>query len=157
MELFTLGANRGAYTETDVREQARSLTGWKGSVTKGLPSAFVYDPTRHDAGSKTIFGETGTWAWQDSCALCLAHPLHPSYFVTKLWSYVVPTPPDSATTAALTAIYAKRLVRPVVEAILLHPDFYEGPRMTKPPVVYNAGLLRAIDRPIDTSIWWSLS
>ena len=33
MELFTLGADRGAYTETDVREQARALTGWRGSVT----------------------------------------------------------------------------------------------------------------------------
>ena len=32
MELFTLGANRGAYTETDVREQARALTGWRGNV-----------------------------------------------------------------------------------------------------------------------------
>ena len=28
MELFTLGADRSAYTERDVREQARSLTGW---------------------------------------------------------------------------------------------------------------------------------
>ena len=28
MELFTLGADRGAYTETDVRELARSLSGW---------------------------------------------------------------------------------------------------------------------------------
>ena len=30
MELFTLGADRGAYTEDDVREQARALTGWTG-------------------------------------------------------------------------------------------------------------------------------
>ena len=29
MELFTLGADRGAYTETDVRELARALTGWR--------------------------------------------------------------------------------------------------------------------------------
>ena len=29
-----------------------------------------------------------------------------------------------------------------VEAILAHPDFYEGQRMVKPPVVLNAGLLR---------------
>ena len=28
-ELFTLGADRGAYTETDVREAARALTGWR--------------------------------------------------------------------------------------------------------------------------------
>jgi uncharacterized protein (DUF1800 family) len=156
MELFTLGANRGAYTETDVREQARALTGWKGSVTNRQPTAFVFDPARHDAGSKTIFGQTGNYDWRDSCNLCLGHPQHPSYFVTKLWSYFVPTPPDAATTVALQTVYAKRLVRPVVEAILLHPDFYEGPRMVKPPVVYNAGLLRAVDRYVDTSIWWTL-
>ena len=28
MELFSLGADRGAYTEDDIREQARALTGW---------------------------------------------------------------------------------------------------------------------------------
>src|ERR1700691_6549212 len=28
MELFSLGADRGAYTEDDVREMARALTGW---------------------------------------------------------------------------------------------------------------------------------
>ena len=29
MELFTLGADRGAYSEEDVRQQARSFTGWQ--------------------------------------------------------------------------------------------------------------------------------
>ena len=29
MELFSLGADRGAYTEDDVREMARALTGWR--------------------------------------------------------------------------------------------------------------------------------
>ena len=36
MELFTLGADRGAYTERDVREQARSLTGWRNRWSRGL-------------------------------------------------------------------------------------------------------------------------
>jgi hypothetical protein len=44
----------------------------------------------------------------------------------------------------------------VVEAILLHPDFHIGPRMVKPPVVYNAGLLRMRGRFVDTSAWWTL-
>ena len=35
MELFTLGADRGAYTETDVRELARSLTGWRADWSDG--------------------------------------------------------------------------------------------------------------------------
>jgi uncharacterized protein (DUF1800 family) len=158
MELFTLGANRGAYTETDVREQARALTGWRGSVVNRQPTAFTFDPTRHDTGTKTIFGKAGNYAWQDSCQLCLQHPLHPSYFVTKLWSYFVPTVPSDATVKGLASIYTgKYLVRPVVEAILAHPDFYNGPRMVKPPVVLNAGLLRMRGRYIDTSTWWSLS
>src|SRR5207237_2740738 len=48
MELFTLGANRGAYTETDVREQARALTGRKGTVVNRQASAITCDPKRHD-------------------------------------------------------------------------------------------------------------
>jgi uncharacterized protein (DUF1800 family) len=34
MELFTLGADRGAYTETDVREQARALTAGRAASTR---------------------------------------------------------------------------------------------------------------------------
>jgi uncharacterized protein (DUF1800 family) len=157
MELFTLGANRGAYTETDVRENARALTGWQGAVANRQPTAFVFNPARHDTASKTIFSQTGNYDWNDSCNLCLAHPKHPSYFVTKLWSYFIPSPPDQATVDGLVALYANRKVLPVVEAILLHPDFYNGPRMVKPPVVFNAGLLRMRGRYIDTSTWWSLS
>jgi uncharacterized protein (DUF1800 family) len=156
MELFTLGADRGAYTETDVRENARALTGWRGGVNKGVIVPFVYDPTRHDPGNKTIFGHTGAYSWQDSCDLCLNHPLHPSFFVNKLWSYFVPTPASAATAKGLEAVYAGRQIRPVVEAILQHPDLYEGPRMVKPPVVYTAGLLRMAGEFIQSSTWWSL-
>src|SRR5579862_6058618 len=53
MELFTLGADRGAYTETDVRENARALTGWNGSVSKGVASAFTFVDSRHDNTNKT--------------------------------------------------------------------------------------------------------
>ena len=157
MELFTLGADRGAYTETDVSEQARALTGWKGSVNKGVISAFSYDPTRHDSGTKTIFSQTGAYTWQDSCTLCLQNSLHPSFFVSKLWSYFVPTAPDAATASALQTAYASRQIQPVVEAILMHPAFYTGPRMVKPPVVFNAGLLRMRGRGIDTTTWLSLN
>jgi uncharacterized protein (DUF1800 family) len=47
--------------------------------------------------------------------------------------------------------------RPVVEAILKHPQLYSGPRMVKPPVVYLAGMLRATRRPVDTESWAWLS
>ncbi|HTA35068.1 MAG TPA: DUF1800 domain-containing protein [Solirubrobacteraceae bacterium] len=160
MELFSLGADRGAYSEDDVREMARALTGWTAVWTEsaGLQN-FHFEASRHDNANKTVFGQTGKWSWEDAVTLCVEHPLHPSFFVAKLWSYFVPTPPDEATLASLAGLYigSGYEIRPVVEAILQHPDFLTGPELVTPPVVYNAGLLRAIGRPIDTTAWAWLS
>ena len=161
MELFTLGADRGAYTETDVRELARALTGWRAdwSEAQGMHN-FRFDPYRHDATAKTLWAgtpyqRTGTFGWQDAVRLCLENPFHRSFFVRKLWSYFIPTPPDAETQAALEGLYHNSgyEIRPVVEAILLHPDLYDGPPLVKPPAVYQAGLLRARGRTITTSAW----
>jgi uncharacterized protein (DUF1800 family) len=160
MELFSLGADRGAYSETDVREMARALTGWRAEWTQseGLQN-FHFDASRHDSRNKTVFGQTGNWNWEDAVRLCVSHPLHPSFFVGKLWSYFVPTPPSEATLASLQGVYLSSSfnIRAVVEAILKSPDFIDGPPLVTPPVVFNAGLLRAIERPIDTTAWAWLS
>jgi uncharacterized protein (DUF1800 family) len=155
MELFSLGADRGAYTEDDVREMARALTGWTNDWNDSGPTNFRFDPTQHDDTDKTVFGATGNWTYTDAVTLCLNHPLHASFFVTKLWSYFIPTPPDDATLGSLQGLYVRSnfAITPVVEAILLHPDFYAGPELVTPPVVFNAGLLRAIGRYVDTDDW----
>ena len=154
MELFTLGADRGAYTEDDVRQQARSLTGWTNNWSKRRGDFdFHFDADEHDDGTKTVFGRRGDFSWQDACNACATHPLHPSFFVKKLWSYFIPTPPDRSTLAALEALYAGREVKPVVAAILAHPNLYEGQRMMKPPIVHTAGLLRRLGARVDTTDW----
>lgn len=160
MELFSLGADRGAYTEDDVREMARALTGWRNDWSAELGDHnFRFDPTYHDTGQKTVFGQTGNWNYEDAVRLCVSHPLHASYFVTKLWGYFIPSQPSEATLASLQGLYLSsgHRIRAVVEAILQHPDFYEGAELVTPPVVYNAGLLRSISRPIDTTAWAWLS
>jgi uncharacterized protein (DUF1800 family) len=159
MELFTLGADRGAYTEKDVREQARALTGWRSNRVKGVgPTNFRYDPKFHDDGMKIVFAQSGNYDWHDACGLCLANRDHPSFFVTKLWSYFVPTAPSRATQRALERIYTRAYqVGPVLEAILQHPALYNGPRMVKPPVVYAAGMLRALGRGIATTQWFRVA
>jgi Protein of unknown function (DUF1800) len=160
MELFSLGADRGAYTEDDVREMARTLTGWRNDWSEALGSYdFRFDPTYHDTGEKTVFGQTGNWNYEDAVRLCVSHPLHASFFVTKLWGYFIPSAPSEATLASLQGLYnsSGHSIRAVVEAILQHPDFYEGAELVIPPVVYNAGLLRSISRPIDTTAWVWLS
>ncbi len=55
MELHTLGVN-GGYTQQDVREMARVLTGW--STGFQLGEAFRFYPNRHDKGTKTVLGHS---------------------------------------------------------------------------------------------------
>jgi uncharacterized protein (DUF1800 family) len=155
MELFTLGADRG-YSENDVREQARALTGFRMDWDDGIgPHNFRFDPSYHDSGAKKVLGKRGRFDWRDSCRLCLTNRNHQSFFIDKLWSYFIPVPPGAKTRRSLERLYvgSRYAVRPVVEAILRHPALYEGPRMVKPPAVYVAGMLRALGRGVDTDSW----
>ena len=105
MELFTLGADRGAYTETDVRELAKALTGWRADYDNGCTNWRWDEDGRWDFSVKTVFGQSGRFNWEDACELVLNHPLHASFFVRKLWGYFIPTPPSDATSAALEQLY----------------------------------------------------
>jgi uncharacterized protein (DUF1800 family) len=155
-ELFTLGAGRG-YSEHDVREHARALTGWtsRWDSATGQSVDFRFDPSLHDAGAKVIYGQRGRFGWRDSVRLVLAHPDHPKHFVTKLWSYFCPEPLSSRDTRAAERLYVStgKQIRPVLEAMLAHPLVHAGPRMVKPPIVQIAGMLRGIGRFIDTDDW----
>jgi uncharacterized protein (DUF1800 family) len=155
-ELFALGAGDG-YTERDVREHARALTGFTNSWNQatGQPDDFHFDPTRHDAGVKVIYGRRGNFDWKDSLRLALAHPAHAKHFVTKLWSYLCPQPLSAADTRAAETLYLStgKQIRPLLEAMLMHPRVLAGPRMIKPPIVQIAGMLRGIGRYIDTDAW----
>ena len=160
-ELFTLGSGNG-YTEMDVREHARALTGWTNTWNQatGQPENFHLDPTQHDDGVKVIYHHSGRFGWRDSLRLALDHPDHPSYFVSKLWSYFSPEPLSRADSASAAALYVSsgKQIRPLVEAMLMHPLVYTGARLVKPPIVQIAGMLRGIGRFVDTDAWvWESS
>jgi uncharacterized protein (DUF1800 family) len=154
MELFTLGADRG-YSQDDVKQQARALTGFANEWNATGPTNFRFDPSLHDGGVKTIFGRRGRFDWRDTCRLCVEHPRHPSFMIDKLWGYFIGVPVPGRDRRALERTYVQsgHEVRPVIEAILRHPLLYSGPRMVIPPVVYTAGLLRALGRTIVTDDW----
>jgi uncharacterized protein (DUF1800 family) len=154
MELFSLGADRG-YNQGDVHNQARALTGWTNGWNDAGPNNFHFDPTLHDTGVKRILGHRGRFGWRDSVRLCVQHPMHPSFAIAKLWDYFIGEPPPAGDARALERMYVNSgfEVRPLVEAILRHPLFYEGPRMVTPPIVYTAGLLRAQGLTITTDAW----
>jgi uncharacterized protein (DUF1800 family) len=156
MELFSLGADRGAYTEHDIREQARALTGWTNDYSNEAGNTnFRFNAENHDNEAKTVFGKTGNFDYRDAVRLCVEHRLHPSFFVTKLWSYFIPVAPSTRTVASLSRAYTASgySIRAVLEAVLLDDLFYRGPAMVKPPAVLLAGMLRAVRRGIDTDEW----
>jgi len=62
MELFTMGANNG-YTQSDIVNVSRALTGWKANQYQCTPAYF--ESADFDSGSKTIFGQTGNWNYDD--------------------------------------------------------------------------------------------
>ncbi len=64
MELFALGI--GNYTEADIRESARTLTG---STVRN--SSYHFNESVHDAGGKTILGQRGNWKLQDLVRILL--------------------------------------------------------------------------------------
>ena len=95
MELFSLGADRGAYTENDVRELAPALTGWRNdwSDRAGPPRTSASTPTRHDTSVKTIFGQTRQLRLAGRVPAVRRAPAAPVVLRAKLWSYFVPTAP----------------------------------------------------------------
>ncbi len=67
LELFSVGI--GHFSENDVRETARALTGW--NVVDGEAREA---PSRHDEGAKTILGKSGKWRGSDVVRIILEQP-----------------------------------------------------------------------------------
>ncbi len=92
MELFILGA--GNYTEQDVKEVARSLTGYK---LKKSPTGYslTYDKALHDDGLKTVLGVTAAFTPHSVLDLLLSQPAAAEFIATKLVTNFVATKADS--------------------------------------------------------------
>jgi uncharacterized protein (DUF1800 family) len=159
MELYTLG--RG-YTERDIREASRALTGFQADWRDDGSVRTYYDPEQHDNGTKRIFGRRGRFDWQDVLRLCVAHPAHAPFLVGKLWDFFVGAPLPRGTRSRLAAVYRRsgHRLRPLVGEMLAHPALYrrlDQPGMVKSPVVFLAGALRGAGQGIDRDAWgWLL-
>lgn len=146
-ELFTLG--EGHYTEADIKEGARALTGYGARRGTG---EFVFRRRQHDPGDKTIFGHTGPWDGDDLVDLLLDHPRTAIFLTEKLWMAFVSDTPDPTEVARLAGVLRNGgwEIRPWVRALLNSPSFRETSnrgRMPKSPVVLVVGTLRSLQLP----------
>lgn len=83
MELFTLG--RGHYTETDVKEAARSFTGWGANVA----GEFVFRRAQHDDNRKTFLGKSGNFTGEEVLEILLEQKQTARFITQKVYRYFV--------------------------------------------------------------------
>ncbi|HTZ43175.1 MAG TPA: DUF1800 domain-containing protein [Jatrophihabitans sp.] len=143
MELFALGHGDG-YTETDVREGARALTGWR--IDAGQVSATLR-PRLHDQTPKTVLGVTGNLDQAGFCDAVLARPAAAGYVCGRWYGQLVSdTPPDAATLARLVAGYgAHRDLAGLFRAAYLDESFARAANsIVAGPVEWLIGAARAL-------------
>lgn len=81
LELFVLG--EGNYTEKDVKEVARSLTGYDYNEIRRFE--FNFNDWAHDRGSKVVFGQRGSFDGDDIIDLLLDQPQTAEFFAQTFW------------------------------------------------------------------------
>ncbi len=129
MELHTLGVD-GGYTQQDVIEVARALTGW--TIARGAQGGgFAFRGEVHDAGAKKILGKSfaanqGIEEGEAVLDLLASHPSTATFIATKLARrFVSDTPPPALIArAANTFRSTKGDIREVVRTIITSPEFF---------------------------------
>ncbi len=144
MELFTLGI--GNYTETDVRESARSFTGWTLSKPHIIGS-FMIDPALHDTGSKTFLGRTGNFDGRDIVDIIFAQRAASKFFASKLLDYFVYNEPEPELVDAVATVLENNRfeIKPVLATLFKSNVFYSDRAyraLVKSPVEYVVGAQR---------------
>ncbi|MEZ4884783.1 MAG: DUF1800 domain-containing protein [Chitinophagales bacterium] len=157
MELFTLGQNNG-YTEDDVYEISRALTGWIGA--NGETCEFYendnqrFDPDFHDNSPKEIFGQTGNWGYNDVHQLIFTLRANQvaTYICSKIYRYFVNEDIDEEVVAGLAQTFRNNNfeLAPVFRQLFKSEHFFHedvvGTRI-KSPMEYLIGFLHTSGLP----------
>jgi len=146
MELFALGHGDG-YTEQDVREGARALTGWRINPD----GSTAVRPKLHDSGVKTFLGVTGNLDDIGYCDAILARPAASSFLVRRFYGQLVSDhPPTVAVLNACVEAYGSaRSITAMLGAMLGSADFTASAgTIVINPVEWLIGAHRALKVPV---------
>jgi uncharacterized protein (DUF1800 family) len=157
LELHTLGVD-GGYTQQDVIDVARILTGW-GMQPPERGAGFEYHEWAHDRGEKHVLGETfpaggGREEGIRLLGLLANHPATVRHVSRRLvMRFVADDPPDGCVDAAVAAWERSGgEIREVVRAILDTPEFWASAGgKFKTPLEFTASAVRAVDAGVDST------
>ncbi|MGZ5200416.1 MAG: DUF1800 domain-containing protein [Telluria sp.] len=130
MELHTLGVD-GGYTQKDVTELARMLTGWTFQPQRmaRFDETFRFDPKRHDQGEKTWLGHTiepgGQREGEMALDVLAVHPATAHHISYQLAQYFVSDnpPPALVDRMASTWIATRGDIRSVLRTLFTSDEF----------------------------------
>ena len=140
LELFTMG--EGQYTQQDVMEAARALTGYQ---TNGLETYFVSD--RFDNGVKTFLGQTGNFNTYDIIDIIFEQPQTAYFICEKLYKWFVYENPNEEIVQDLAQIMIDNNyeIKPVLYALFSSEHFFDdnfkGSKF-KDPINHSLGVIR---------------
>lgn len=174
LELFTLGI--GNYTERDIKEIARALTGWTLDAPPGTPKrptvpdaprAFCRDglvptfiPEKHDAGEKTVLGKTGKFGVKEILGIVAAHPATARFISSKLIAYFGAADPKNELRDRMATKFSqtKGNIAATLTVLLTSPEFFAKESrgtLIKSPIHLLVGTCRLLN--LDVTVTPSLA
>lgn len=155
MELHTLGVRSG-YTQQDVTEFARALTGWSLGNDAGSPAAsagFQYRPALHEPGPRRLLGRSYAAGGQEQALAILrdlaASPATALHVAAKLARHFVADDPPPALVQRLAAAYQRSGgdLPAVYRALIDSPEPWAAPATKfKTPWEWAVSSMRALGR-----------
>jgi len=152
MELFALG--EGHYTEKDITEAARALTGWS---LEPLEQKFIFRPRLHDDGNKTCLGRTGNFNGDDVIQIIVGQPQAARFITAKLWNYFAGQVPSEAwneTLAASLRAHGNQF-KPFLHELFRSEEFYAPAvrrNQVKSPVQWLVGSVRMLENELPPTL-----
>jgi uncharacterized protein (DUF1800 family) len=149
LELFALGD--GHYSERDVREMARALTGWRQADNQQLWDQF--DPGDFDMGQKTILGQTGPWGLDAAVRIACRHPAAATHIGRRLYRTFLSNTDEPSPDLLVPLAVAMRVdgdvdvargIELVLRSRLFHSEECRT-RRVKLPVQFAIGAIRAFE------------
>jgi hypothetical protein len=126
MELFTMGESNG-YTQQDIVEMARALTGWQAKNYECTPAFF--EPTYHDDAPKTIFGLSSNYGYTTAHNLIFtARSTQVAHFISgKIYKYFVYQKIDNQVVEGMAQQFKDNNweIMPMLKLLLKSEHFFE--------------------------------
>jgi hypothetical protein len=155
LELHSLGV-LGGYTQTDVTEVSRCLTGWTYNSQAGTNfGRFFFNPARHDNGPKVVLGNNipangGQQDGETVLTILSNHSSTAQYVAMKLTKFLLEYDPPQKLIDSVASTYTSTGgdIKAMIRVILTEDNLTNAPLKLKRPYALMTSMLRSVNANI---------